>query len=69
MEREGLTRAELARQMGVSRARVTQLLNVLKLPSKKIKRIKAYGDNFGRPYITERLIRKTLKEYPPNRKA
>ena len=36
MEREGLTQAELARRMNLSRARITQILNILKLPEKEI---------------------------------
>ncbi|MCK5132480.1 MAG: helix-turn-helix domain-containing protein [Candidatus Sabulitectum sp.] len=32
MELNNLTRTELARKLGISRARVTQMLNLLKLP-------------------------------------
>ncbi|MCK4504256.1 MAG: hypothetical protein KAW14_01460 [Candidatus Aegiribacteria sp.] len=32
MEMEELSRADLARKLGLSRARVTQMLNLLKLP-------------------------------------
>lgn len=32
IENEGINRAEMARRAGVSRARVTQLLSLLKLP-------------------------------------
>lgn len=35
--------AELAEHLGISRARVTQILNVLKIPKEKIDRMKKEG--------------------------
>jgi len=52
MDRNRWTQAELARHLGISRARVTQILNVLKIPKGEIERMKKEG---GR--ITERMFR------------
>jgi len=52
MEKNKWTQADLARHLGLSRARVTQVLNVLKIPKSEIVRIKNEG---GR--ITERRLR------------
>ena len=40
MEREGLSKAELARRMNFSRARITQIMNLLKLSPEVIEMIK-----------------------------
>ena len=58
MEEQGLTRAELARELGVSRARVSQMLNILKLPIVIQNRVKEYGDPMERKFITERKLRR-----------
>ena len=57
MEMEELSRAELARKLGFSRARVTQMLNLLRLPEKLISEIEAMGDNWERRLMTERMLR------------
>jgi len=49
--------AELARRLGVSRARVTQVLGLLKLSPKALRRIQALGDPLGHPVVTERQLR------------
>ena len=41
MELNDLTRADLARKLGISRARVTQILNLLKLPEEPKEEIEA----------------------------
>ena len=46
------TQADLAKHLGISRARVTQILNVLKIPDAKIDRVKNDGCR-----ITERRLR------------
>ena len=61
MEREGLTRAELARKIRVSRARVTQILNLLKLPDNQIEKIKSLGNGLERRVITEHKLRQIIK--------
>jgi transcriptional regulator with XRE-family HTH domain len=45
MEMEELSRADLARKLGLFRARVTQILNMLKLPDSLIFKIEEMGDN------------------------
>jgi len=57
MESENLNQAELARKLGLSRARVTQMLNLLKLPEALIQEIEEMGDYWDRPLITERKLR------------
>jgi len=58
MEREGLTKAELARRMNCSRARITQIMNLLNMPEEEIKKIMALGETFEKRIITERRLRK-----------
>ena len=43
MERENISRAELSRRMKLSRARITQIINVLKLSPEAIEMIKEMG--------------------------
>ncbi|OPL19562.1 MAG: hypothetical protein AVO35_10390 [Candidatus Aegiribacteria sp. MLS_C] len=57
MELEDLTRAELARRLGYSRARITQLLNLLNLPPELQQEISRMGDNWEKQLITERQLR------------
>ena len=58
MEMEELSRADLARKLGLSRARVTQMLNLLKLPERLISEIEEMGDHWKRQIITERHLRR-----------
>ncbi len=58
MELEGLSRADLARRFGCSRARVTQKLNLLNLPRDLLLEIEAMGDYWERRLVTERKLRK-----------
>ena len=58
MEEQGLTRAELARELGVSRARVSQMLNILKLPEEVLVRVRDYGDPMKKRLVTERMLRR-----------
>ncbi len=58
MELDNLTKAELARMLGISRARVTQILNLLKLPEELKEEIEAMGDNWERRVVTERMLRR-----------
>ncbi len=57
MAAEGISRAELARRLGVSRARVTQWLDLLELPEQVIMDALAKGDSWSRQVITERKLR------------
>ncbi|HOO72738.1 MAG TPA: hypothetical protein PK926_13355 [Spirochaetota bacterium] len=54
MEREGLTKAGLARRMNLSRARITQMMNLLKMPQEKIQELMALGESFERRVVTEK---------------
>jgi transcriptional regulator with XRE-family HTH domain len=58
MERDGISKAELARRHGLSRTRVHQWLSLRELPKIEIQRLKAMGDNWERRLITERVLRK-----------
>jgi ParB-like chromosome segregation protein Spo0J len=57
IKKEGLTQAQLARMVGVSRVRVTQFLNLLKLPKRQQNYILKHGKE---KWITERTIRKGI---------
>ena len=46
----------LARKLGYSRARVAQMLNLLKLPDEKLLEIEWLGDNWDRQVETERQL-------------
>lgn len=56
---EGINRAELARRLGVSRARVTQWLDLLELPEGTIREAVKKGDNWARRLMTERMLRRS----------
>ena len=58
------SRADLSRKVGVSRARVTQILNLLKLPCDVIERVSALGDPLPKPIVTERSLRILLDKLP-----
>jgi hypothetical protein len=51
------SRANLSREFGVSRARVTQVLNLLKLPREIIEKAITLGDPLTKPIVTERNLR------------
>ena len=51
------SRAELARELGVSRARVTQVLGLCDLASEVGEEIAALGDPLPAPIISERALR------------
>lgn len=54
---EGINRAELARRLGVSSARVTQWLDLLTLPEEVLREAEALGDCWDRQVMTERELR------------
>jgi len=62
MAREGINRAELARRLGVSRARVTQWLDLLELPEEVIRKAEEQGDNWDRRVMTESEMRRSRRE-------
>lgn len=51
------SRADLARNLGIPRARVTQLLNLLKIHQELFKLIITLGDPMSSPIVTERKLR------------
>ena len=58
--------AKLARIKGISRARVTQILNLLKLGKNIIDNLKQIGDSMDKKVISERGLRKIIHQidYP-----
>jgi len=58
--------SELARKLGISRARITQILNLLKLDTLIIQELERLGDPLKSKIITERILRpyfnKSFKE-------
>jgi transcriptional regulator with XRE-family HTH domain len=57
LNRENYTPADLARKLGVSRARVAQVLRLLRLAPDLLRQIAALGDYLSSPIITERMLR------------
>jgi ParB-like chromosome segregation protein Spo0J len=53
----GSSAADLARKLGISRARVTQVLHLLKLAPDVLNAIAALGDPLPSRAITERMLR------------
>jgi len=54
--------AELVRTKGISRARVTQILNLLKLDKSIIDNLEQIGDPMDRKVISERELRKIIHQ-------
>jgi len=52
--------AELARKLGVSRARVTQVLRLLRLAPEVLEVLVSLGDPLSDPIVTERKLRPIL---------
>ena len=61
---EAASRADLARRLGVSRARVTQVLGLLTLSSEALRRVRVLGDPLERPVIAERQLRRIVHYGP-----
>ena len=57
MEPNGLSKADLSRKPRISRARVTQFLNLLKLPEDLKDEIERMGDYWDRRLVTERMFK------------
>ncbi|MCJ7632425.1 hypothetical protein MUP77_08540 [Candidatus Bathyarchaeota archaeon] len=56
-DKQYASRADLAGKIGVSRARVTQILRLLNLSTEVQKTLISLGDPLTRPTITERKLR------------
>ena len=61
VEYHNLTKAQLARKLSISRARVTQMLNLLKLPDILIREVEEMGDHWVRRLVTERMLRHLIE--------
>jgi len=48
----------MARKLGCSLSRVSQMLHLLKLPEERQREIEALGDHWDRRVVTERGLRK-----------
>jgi ParB-like chromosome segregation protein Spo0J len=59
IEQESISRAEISRREGLSRARVTQLMSLLKLPEKVQQGLLA-----GAPEYAGWTVRRGLREIP-----
>jgi esterase/lipase len=59
---EAKTKAELARIKDISRARVTQILNLLKLDKNIIDNLEQFGDPMEIKLISERKLRKVIHQ-------
>ena len=57
---EAKNQAELAKLKGISRARVTQILNLLKLDKSIIDNLVQIGDPMDRKVISERELQKNI---------
>jgi DNA repair protein RadC len=66
---EAKNQAELARIKGISRARVTQILNLLKLNSLIVKKLEKLGDPLKSKIITERMLRPYVNKSPQEQKV
>jgi len=53
-----LTQGQMARKLGCSLSRVSQMLHLLKLPEEKQREIEALGDRWDRRVVTERGLRR-----------
>lgn len=65
LREKSLTQNQLARQLGVSRVRITQMLNLLNLPIEQQNYILERGKQ---KLITERTLRKLISEAKQNEK-
>lgn len=54
------SKAELGRHFGVSRVRVVQMLNLLKLETEVIEKLKAAGKSFNKKILGEKTLRRIL---------
>jgi len=55
------SQSDLSRKLSISRARVTQILNLLKLPEEIIDSVIALGEPLIKPLVTDRSLRLLLK--------
>ena len=58
--------ADLAKLKGISRARVTQILNLLKLDSSIIQELEKLGEQLNSKIVTERMLRSSINKSSEN---
>lgn len=63
-----INQSELARKLGVSRIRVHQVLNLLKLNLLIIEELEKFGDSLESKIITERMLQSYIKKTTQNKK-
>jgi DNA-binding transcriptional regulator LsrR (DeoR family) len=68
LQDEGLSRAELARRLGVTRARVTQMLRLLELAPSVVEVVVALGEPQSETGVSERFLR-TMVGLPAGEQA
>ncbi len=61
LSEEGLSRSELAGELGVSRARVTQVLRLLELAPEAQEIVVALGDPLPKSAVSVRMLRELLE--------
>jgi len=61
--------ADLARKLGISRVRICQILNLLKLDSLIVQELEKLSDPLKSKIITERILRPYANKFPQKQKA
>lgn len=68
MDAEGINQAEVARRYALTRARVCQLMALLKLPADVLAGVdRLTGQKLGARYLTERHVRRSRAASPKSR--
>jgi hypothetical protein len=60
--------SDLARKLGISRVRICQILNLLKLNPLIVKELEKLGDPLEAKIITERMLRPYVNKSPQEQK-
>lgn len=60
--------SDLARKLGISRVRICQILNLLKLDSLIVQELEKFGDPLKSKIITERMLRPYVNKSPREQK-
>ena len=68
-KRQVKNQSDLARKLGVSRARVTQILSLLKLDSLILQELEKLGDPLKSRIITERMLRSYVNKSQQEQKV
>ncbi len=65
MQIKGFSQTDLARDLGVSRARITKFMNILKLPKSRLDDLRTLGDPMSGRRMTERMRITRPNRIPP----